>query len=365
MALSAKIASTIVNECLRIEEDDVFLIHTYPHTIELANAIARQVNKNRADFVVVLETDEIMYSNLMDRSVEHLRKTPRISMSLANTVTAEIYLGGPVNPAPMKRVPREKWAATFEGEKPIVDRVRERKVRQAFLALGQVTKERAKTYGFNYAAWKKAITSAMTVKHERMRSFGMRLREKLMRGKQLRIIAPNGTDLRFEIDERRPVIVYDGIIDEEDIAAGGTFVTLPSGSVALAPNETSASGEIVFDVPTPQFGVLVKGLSWRFKDGRVVDYDAAKNLEAVKPVWERATGDKDRIGTFGLGINPRAKFGFLNNAIVNGGVSVSIGSNKDLGGVNDTSYFFEGTLSNATVEADGATLLSQGKFPEV
>lgn len=363
--MSATIASTIVNECLRITVDDIVLIHTYPHTIDLVNAIARQVNKNGADFLVALETDETMYSSYIDRSKERLRKTSQLSMSLANTITVEVFLGGPLNPAPMRRVPREKWAASFEAEKPIIDRARERKVRQAFLALGQVTKERAKTYGFSYNAWKKAVTGALTVKHDKMKSFGMRVREKLMRGSQVHVTAPNGTDLRFEIEPRRPIIVNDGIIDDEDYSAGGTFVTLPSGTVWFAPNETSANGKIVFDVPTPQFGVLVRGLSWAFKDGRVVEYNATRNLKAVKPVWEQQTGDKDRIGTFGLGINPRAKFGFLNNAIVVGGVTVSIGANKEVGGTNDTSYFFEGTLSKATVKVDGETLLLQGRFSEV
>lgn len=360
--MSTRIASTIVNECLRIKDDDVVSVHTFPHTVELANAIARQLNLKGADFFVGFETDEIMYSNFMDSSIEHLKKTSKIWMSLANTVTAQIFLGGPMNPAPMRRVPREKWAASFESEKPIFDRTRERKVRQAFLALGQVTKERAKTYGFSYNSWKKAVTVAMTVKHEKMKSFGTKVREKLTRGRQVRITAPNGTDLRFETEPSRPIIIGDGIIDDEDIAMGGTFLTLPSGSVWLAPNETSTNGKIVFDVPTPQFGVLVKGLSWTFRDGRVTEYAAAKNLEAVKPVWEQSTGDKDRIGTFGLGINPRAKFGFLNNAIVMGGATVSIGANKEAGGINDTSYFFEGTLSKATVTVDGETLLSQGKF---
>ena len=74
------------------------------------------------------------------------------------------------------------------------------------------------------------------------------------------------------------------------------------------------------------------------------------------------TGDKDRIGYFEIGFNPRAETDYTVNDIAYGAVSIGIGGNESLGGKNKSSFSYAGTLTGATVEADGRTVLRKGKI---
>jgi leucyl aminopeptidase (aminopeptidase T) len=137
---------------------------------------------------------------------------------------------------------------------------------------------------------------------------------------------------------------------------------LPTGSVTVSVVEDSALGKVTFDLPVPHLGKLVHGLQWVFENGRVVAFNAEKNLDAVKPVFDRAHGDKDKIASLTIGLNPRAKTGFISDSLAKGAVTIGIGSNLDIGGKNDSDYGFEATLSQATIELDGRTVVENGKI---
>jgi len=85
-------------------------------------------------------------------------------------------------------------------------------------------------------------------------------------------------------------------------------------------------------------------------------------LNAVKDRWGIAKGDKDRIGSLSLGINLGARFGFNIDPLVSGAVSIGIGENRQLGGENSTDFSLMCTLSNATVELDGAPIVKNGRL---
>jgi len=61
-------------------------------------------------------------------------------------------------------------------------------------------------------------------------------------------------------------------------------------------------------------------------------------------------------------VNPRAKFGFLQNDIVRGAVLIGAGGNQFSGGPNKSSFSHAQTVSRATVEVDGKPLVRGGKL---
>jgi len=79
-------------------------------------------------------------------------------------------------------------------------------------------------------------------------------------------------------------------------------------------------------------------------------------------MWKRGTGDKDKIGWLGIGLNPKAQLGFIDNSIVLGSVTVGIGFNKELGGTNESDYALGVTVARPTVKLDGKTIIKQGKL---
>lgn len=236
-----------------------------------------------------------------------------------------------------------------------------KKLATAILEFISVHPKVAKTYRFDCATWERTLQSAVMIDYRELSEFGLRLASTLKGGRNIRITQGKSTDLSFEIAGRTPQ-VSDGVIDEADVERGQVSIALPSGTVAVAPLETTASGRVRFDRPIPRSGKLIQGMNWKFDAGRVVDFSAKQNLSAVKNRWDMATGDRDKIGSFILGVNPKAKFGFNIDPLVRGAVSIGIGENRHLGGKNNTDFAIAGTLSKATVELDGTPIVKNGKY---
>lgn len=359
---TTQVAKKIVNECLQVKEDEQVLVSTWNHTIDYANALALEVEKAGGVPLVTLETDEMFWGHLTKIPETHYGKPHRAFLSTLDQIDASVWIGGPEDPSGFKKVPGERLAKSFESEKAVMDKFRDRKIRSVNLPMGQITAQRAKTYGFNLPRWRRITDNAMSVDHTKMSALGQKVAAKLGTASKVNIKAKAGTDLSFTITNR-PVHIHDGIVDQTDVAKGTYSESLPSGYVAVAPVEDSARGTIAFDQPMALRGRMLKGLKWKFENGRLTSTEAKANLDAFTDFYAGASGDKDRIGWFAIGINPKADFiGYYTDELVLGAVSVGVGSNKDLGGNNDTTFGHGQTLSKSTVEVDGTTILADGKI---
>ena len=359
--MSTEFVKSVVKTCLRVRKGDKVTIDTWQHTLDLAEAFTIECRRAGALTHTEIFTDEIYYDTLLNRPLEYLKTTNPFGLATLDVATASIFITGPQNPERMKTVPAERWDAMFKGEKPSYDKFLEKKIRSIGILLGHVTPQRAKTYGFSYAAWKRNTNAALAVKYEEMSKLGKKVGGALEKAREVHITAGKTTDLKLELEDR-PIHVYDGIIDGEDIKKGATSAMLPTGSVSVAPAETSANGTFASDIPQPQYGKLIHDITWGFKNGKVTSFKGGKNIEAIRATWERATGDKDKIGSFTLGINPKAKTGFLYNDIVLGTATIGIGENRELGGENESSWMFSITGSKPTVRLDGKPIVKKGRF---
>ena len=363
MATVSQLAKSIVHSSLRPKEYEVLAISTYPHTIDLAEQVALESQKAGADPLILLDTDAVFYGQYKNYSLENLRKTSGHCLGLAEYVRSYVWLGGPKDPGPMATTPKEKWEASNESEQAHVDKWLATKPKSVGVAIGQVTKERASRYGFNFATWKRSVEDAIATNYRQMESFGKTVGGLLSVPADVHITADNGTDLTFRLTGGlRKAHVNDGVISDEDIAADNRDASLPAGDVWVAPLETSANGTVVSDVRIPQMGKLIEGLAWTFEDGRVTDYAAKRNVALAQTGWETGTGAKDLFGTFALGLNKKAKPGYLQNSIPAGAVTIGIGDNRSLDGANKSSYGFYGFLASGTVEVAGKTLIEGGKW---
>jgi len=124
----------------------------------------------------------------------------------------------------------------------------------------------------------------------------------------------------------------------------------------------SAQGVFISNVPEPMHGVMIHNVKWNFKDGKLLSFKGGKNIQAERVVWERGSGDKDRIGWITLGLNPKAKIGFIQSEIALGAITIGIGDNRELDGKNDSDYGCKFTATEPTVILDGETIIRRGKF---
>jgi len=101
---------------------------------------------------------------------------------------------------------------------------------------------------------------------------------------------------------------------------------------------------------------------WEFKDGKLTSFEGGENVERLKALWENAKGDKDEVGSLTIGLNPKAKLGFLYNSIVLGTVSVSLGDNRELGGRVESSFGFQCTVTEPSLELDQKPIVKRGRL---
>lgn len=361
--MSEKIAKTLVETCLHITPEDVVTIQTLPNLIPLANQIALACYKQGADVLTILDTDEVYFGYMKTLNEDQLRATSKHCLGLGGYTTTNIFMGGVEDPSRFREIPGEKLAASQESEKPHTDLMLKRKIKVGYLALSALTQKRADTYGLNLTEWKNAVEKASTEDYAKMGEFGKKVSPYLQNGHDVEITGPGGTKLTLQLAGRHPHL-EDGIIDEDDLKNGSNSVTIPAGDIAVSLAEDSAEGEFVSNLSIPQAGRLIEGVTWRFKQGKVVEFKAKQNEEVVKQAYDRASGEKDRIGELLLGLNTKADAQQLFNLkqIASGTITIGIGDNKFLDGKNDSDFQFLASINKGTLKIDGKTIIQDGKF---
>ena len=360
------VARTVVKDVLRVKENEPVLISAAEHTVDLATEVALECYKVGADPAILYQNDALYYGQFKHLSEDQLRLTSAHCLGLAEYVRSYVDLSAAKDPAPMAKIPKSKFAAYFHGEDAHHEKNLEKRPKTASIGLSLVTRERARTYGFNYAAWKKNVQDAISVNYAAMAKMADLVKGLLLVPHNVRLTADNGTNLTFRLPgSSRPVDVTDGVITDEDVASGtlgDVSTNLPAGAVTVAPIEGSANGTFVGDVAIPLVGTLIEGISWTFKDGKVAEFTAKRNLASAQINYAEGSGAKDMFGSLTVGVNPKAKAGFLHNFVVKGLVTIGIGDNRDMGGVNASDYQFYGGLATATLDLDGKRIIEGGKF---
>jgi leucyl aminopeptidase (aminopeptidase T) len=351
-----------VNKCLRIKSEDNVVIFFNPHFTKLAEDIAVECFKNGADVLLNAWTDRYNLAQLTYLSEESLRQPSVWCKQLTLNSTAEFFLGGVYDPAIYRKMAPEKMAANEEGEYASHEPyAHERKVRSLFLGVGLVTKPRAKSYRFNFKAWERMMVEASAANPEQLAVKGKEIAQRFGSAEKIRVTSPAGTSLEFSVKGRK-MRVNDGIVDEQDLMEEALNASIPAGSVETTVLEDSANGKVILDVPQAWAGRTIRRLEWTFQDGRVTSFDGDKSALELRKQWDVASGDKDRISTLSIGLNPKAKPGYLVNELVEGAIGIGIGANEDAGGNNKRGFYFAGTSKNASLMLDGTALVNRGKL---
>ena len=192
--------------------------------------------------------------------------------------------------------------------------------------------------------------------------------ELAMRGGEVRVTTPAGTDLSFRIGDR-PVTKQDGNASAARAARALNLidreVELPAGAIRVAPLEASVDGVIAFP-PSVWGETTVHGLVLTFESGRVVDARAERGLDAVLAEMDSA-GDAGRaFREFALGFNPLLAIPEQGDPWIPyygygaGVVRLSLGDNSELGGAVGGGYVRWNFFTDATVTIDGDVWVEGG-----
>lgn len=193
--------------------------------------------------------------------------------------------------------------------------------------------------------------------------------DRAIRGKTVRITAPNGTNLTFRIPADAWVHRNTGDVSLAKVANARTIrdreEELPASvfrTTALTDVEGRAIGYASFDTRGPI-------LDATFTGNKVTRLVSARGGEALVASWQSRSGDKAVPSEFVIGTNPALPAvlpsGFMPYyGYGEGIVRVSFGDNWESGGTNRVPGHLETLLfiPEATVTADGVVIVKNGEL---
>lgn len=180
----------------------------------------------------------------------------------------------------------------------------------------------------------------------------------LSMAKEVRLTAPNGTDLFISIKN------YKGYADTGIVVVPGAFSTLPAGEASIAPDEGLCKGQLVVD---SGMGINAKDpdrVTIIIKEGRAVRISGGATAQKVSQYLSKFGSNSRLIAQFGIGTNDAAQISgcTLEDAKVLGTTHVALGDNLSFGGTNKVPVHLDAVIFKSTVEIDGKIILDKGKL---
>ena len=190
-----------------------------------------------------------------------------------------------------------------------------------------------------------------------------------MRGAEVRVTSPLGTDVRFRIGDR-PVNFGDGNASKARTDQGVILIDreieLPSGAIRVAPIEESVNGVIVFP-PSQWDGRPVTGLTVRIENGGVAGMTAESGQDAAEAELAGVPEEARAFREFALGFNPLLAVPERNPWIPYYGygagiVRLSLGDNSELGGTVTGGYVRWNFFTDTTVTVGDEVWVRDGQL---
>ncbi|HYA55688.1 MAG TPA: hypothetical protein VED22_02715 [Nitrososphaerales archaeon] len=173
---------------------------------------------------------------------------------------------------------------------------------------------------------------------------------------------PGGTDVSFENESKRPVLV------EGDVSGPGEYMLL--GQVDWAPVEETINGTIVFDGsvnPPDELGLLREGLKLEIRNGRVQRIHGSESARVYER-WLASLKDENMyiLAHLSYGCNPGAKLtgNVLEDERVWGVLEWGLGNQADSFLALNTKAIShsDGITLRPTLEADGQVIIEGGRY---
>ena len=173
---------------------------------------------------------------------------------------------------------------------------------------------------------------------------------------------PAGTNVRFENDAKRPVLV------EGDVSGPGEYMLL--GQVDWAPVEETINGVIVFDGsvnPPDELGLLRNPVKLEVRNGRVVRTYGSEEAKVYEQ-WLAALNDGKMysLAHLSYGCNPGAKLtgNVLEDERIWGALEWGLGNQSETFRALNTRAIShsDGITLRPTLEGDGCLIIKDSRF---
>jgi leucyl aminopeptidase (aminopeptidase T) len=361
-AWGPNLARAVLSNCIGLQKGQSVVVEAWTKNLPWVDAFLVEARRIGAFPLVYYESDAAFWETQESEASESLGVLTPLDRALLQVADAYVYFYGPSDRRRFLTLPKDQFKQLINYEHEWHNIASERGIRLCRVELTRATPKLARDFGVNYEKWIRELYEASIIDPESISRSGKNLAKKLETGERLEIKHDNGTDLKLNLKRRR-TFVWNGRYDEE-LGKLGHGATLPSGAVMTTLDEGYAVGQIVSN-QTVRFGTgrgTAKGVTWIFKEGRLIDYTFRTGREEfLKDVAD--IGDQNlKPAFFSVGLNPKIHISPLFESFEKGTVSFSIGANEELGGESKGKHHSWISLRGANVIIDGESVVRAGKL---
>jgi leucyl aminopeptidase (aminopeptidase T) len=359
-----RIAEGIVTRTANVTEGEVVAISGGVRDLALLENLAIEVRKRGAHPIVQLSTEGMNRRSYDEVPAKYDAQPDKWGRIIGNSVDVVITVDIVETPDLLAHVPPERIAARNEAAQANQKLAMARRIRFVDIGNGMYpTHARASRFGISRDEMAKFFWNALSSDFTEIVQNGEKLTQILAGAKQLHITTPNGTNLTVGIMPGT-TLISDGIISDADRKTyAGSFAYLPAGEVYLRTIPGSAQGKIVVDHYYYQ-GTDIRDLVINVEAGKMTTMTAASSMDALQANFAQGGAGRELLTLVDFGVNPGidAQGTALRTWVPAGMVTPYFGNDLWAGGTNDTPVSLSPFLANATVKADGRTIVENGKL---
>lgn len=259
--------------------------------LEMVKEMITQVTKKGAVPFWYYNDDSLTRRWLLDCSEDQMKRFAEFQLSMMKMTDAFVSFRGGDNAFDLGDVPDEKMQQYMNiYYKPV--HLEERVKRTKWVVLRYPTNSFAQLAEIPQEAFEDFYFQVCNLDYSKMSKAMDPLCELMSQTDRVRLVAP-GTDLSFSI-KGIPNKKCDGKLN------------IPDGEVYTAPVRNSVNGTITYNTPSLMQGVLYDGISFKFKEGKIVDARSTVNQEKMNKLLDTDEGAR-YVGEFAIGVNPAIK----------------------------------------------------------
>lgn len=182
---------------------------------------------------------------------------------------------------------------------------------------------------------------------------------KLRYSKKVRITTDLGTDITFDISNRKPGL-FNGSTTRPGMCASASF------EVYIPPVETKTTGKVVLDGSMGYIGLVDEPVEIIFKDGYINSIENNSSGKRLKEFIE-SFGDKEMYcaAELGIGLNQISKCAgksYIEDESTYSTFHIGLGRNLALGGSHEAKGHFDIVTHNPTIYTDLGYVMKNGKI---
>jgi leucyl aminopeptidase (aminopeptidase T) len=352
----AKLAQFVLKHNLQLRPGEQVIVEGWTHTLPWTTSFAREARRIGAQPMMLYEDEPAYWDAVEDGAEKVLGDPPRHEWAALAKTDVYIHFYGPGDRVRLNALPEKKSDRLLAFNSGWYAAAAKAGVRGARMELGRPYPTLARAYGVSESKWMDALVRATMVDPERLSKAAAPIARSLEKGKRVRIRDEEGTDLTLGLAHRRAQVSRGRLTPAERKRPFNMLVTLPSGAVRVALDESVADGTLVGNRTCYYDDGKATGVTFRFRNGKLTDAEFERGGERFFKPFKKAGKGRDQPGWLGIGLNPALRDTPQVEDVERGAITVSVGGNRNLGGRNAAQFFGWVVNAGATVEVDGSPL---------